>query len=529
MLKKLMFLFMGLICILAACTSNSSTENTSQNKSEESIPSVSEEKKVLKVGLPAPAGNLDPHFVTQHAEMEIVQPVFNGLLRFKPGTSSFETIEGDLAENWEVSKDGLTWTFHLRKGVQWHKGYGELTSEDVKWSIERVMDPEVGSPNASMFKFVNSVEATDKYTVVIKLKEPNPSFALSLVADGPGGGAIVKKEAIEGGGDDASKLVGTGPFVLESHTPGESAILVKNEDYFRGEPKLDRIEMYVMRDVAAREVAMDTGEIHMTYGEPDQLWVEKRRANKDLIIHTSGLPMVWSVHLNKKIKPMDNILVRQAIAHAIDYKSLMDSLGSDIARPVTSVLSESVFGHANVGVYEYNPEKAKELLAEAGYPDGLTLPETLTPNLPAYIPANTFIQEQLRQVGIEVPMQQVDLPAWMTALYGGEIPLSLQIGVQRVHGAVHLFRAYHSTAPAKYIGYDGSDKLLEMAEKELNEEKLMQLLTQIQQEIKDAYVTIPMFETVQVNAFRKEVDLGYELKDTSIYMAPKYETTDLKQ
>ncbi|WP_078427825.1 ABC transporter substrate-binding protein [Alkalihalobacterium alkalinitrilicum] len=529
-LTKFCLLIFSLIFILAACTSPSTSEPTSNDSSEKEGSPTSEAlegEKVLKVALPAPPGNLDPHFVATHSEMEIVQPIFNGLLRYQPGTASFDTIEGDLAENWEVSDDGLTWTFQLREGVQWHKGYGEFTSDDVKWSIERVMDPEVGSPQASMFKFVESVEAPDKYTVEITLKQPYPAFILSLVVDGVGGGAIMKREAVEGGGEDPEKLVGTGPFMLEAHSPGESAILIKNTEYFRGEPKLDQIELYVMRDNAAREVAMDRGDIHMTYGEPDGMWVQQRSQNEDLDILISGQSMIWTIHLNKEMAPMDNILVRKAISYAIDYDSLMHSLGTDVARPAKSILSDGVFGHIETGQYEYNPEKAKELLAEAGYPDGLTLPETLTPNLPAYIPVNSFIQEQLRQVGIEAPMQQVDLPTWMPALYGGQNPFNFQIGVQRPHGVPNLFRVWHSEGPANFTKYSGSDQLIEQAELELDEQRSLELMAQIQQEIKDDYISLPMIETVMTNAVRKEVELGYELIDTAIYMAPKYETTDL--
>ncbi|WP_216829731.1 ABC transporter substrate-binding protein [Alkalihalobacterium elongatum] len=527
-LNKLLVLCFSLIFILAACTTTQTETSPSNDSTDTSTTEESSGEKVLRVSMTAAPGNLDPHFSSTHAELEIIQPIFNGLLRYKPGTADFETIEGDLAESWDVSEDGLVWTFHLREGVQWHKGYGELTSEDVKWSLERVMDPEVGSPRASSFKFVDSVEATDTYTVTITLKEPNPSFILSLVAGGVSGGAIVNKDAIEAGGEDADKLIGTGPFVLESYTPGESAILVKNSDYFRGEPKIDRVERYIMRDLAAREVAMDRGDIDFSYGEPDGMWFDQRSKNQDLTVETSGLPMVWSIHLNTTIEPLNDIRVRQAIAHAMNPNDLVASLGEGIAKPMTSVLTNNVFGHSDIGAYEYNPEKSKQLLAEAGYPNGLKLPESLGPNIPAYVPVNNYIVEQLRQVGIEMPFQTVDTPTWITALYGDQSAVTLTIGLQALHGSVQLFSSYHSEGAGNFTHYNKSDSLIEQAERELDEGKSLELMKQIQEEILADYVNVPLLETVQVNAWRNNVDLGYELKATPLYVAPIYETTDIK-
>ncbi|WP_077210639.1 ABC transporter substrate-binding protein [Bacillus dakarensis] len=529
MIKKgkfnlLLLLFFSFVFIAAGCTNEESATETDKNAAV-----GTNGEKVLKVGLGASPGNIDPHFATTHAEMEIIQPIFNGLMRFKPGTASFETIEGDLAESWEISEDGLAWTFKLREGVQWQKGYGEFTSADVKYSLERIMNPDVGSSQRTLFKYVKEIETPDKYTVIIHLTQPYPSLPVSLVVDGMMAGTIVKKEAIESEGNPEDKLVGTGPFQLESYTPGEKAVLTKHEAYFRGEPKLDKIEMTVMRDLTAREVALVKGDIHMTRGEADKLWIERMSKEEDITIEATGSYNVSTFHMTVHVPPLDDIRVRKAIAHAIDFESLRKSLyDEDIAVPLTSVLSEDAYGHADIGQVEYNPELSKKLLKEAGYPDGIKIPKTLTPNIDSYITANSFIQEQLRQVGIEVPMEQVDLPTWIPAIYGQENSVNFQAGIQRSHGIVQLHRVWHSEGNANFTGYGGSDDLLEQAEAELDEAKGLELYKQAQQEIFDAYVSIPVFAVKQINVIRKEVDLGYELEGTGVYVAPKYETTDLK-
>ncbi|WP_077210638.1 ABC transporter substrate-binding protein [Bacillus dakarensis] len=522
--KLLLFLLLCCAFVAAGCTNEESGTETAANDD-----STTGGEKVLRVGLASSPGNIDPHFATTHVELEATQPIFNGLLRFQPGTASFETIEGDLAESWEVSEDGLAWTFKLRKGVQWHKGYGEFTSADVKYSFERIMDPEVGSIQRSLFKYVKEIETPDDYTVVLHLTQPYPSLPVSLVIDGMGAGAIVKKEAIESEGDAEDKFVGTGPFALETYTPGEKVILTKHEAYFRGEPKLDKIEMTVMRDLTAREVALVNGDIHMTIGDGDKLWIERMSKEKDLIIEKTGSYLVSYFHMNVEFPPLDDIRVRKAIAHAIDFDSFRLSLyDEDIAVPLTSVLADDAYGHAEIGRVEYNPELSKKLLAEAGYPNGLKLPKTVTPNVDSYIRANSFIQEQLRQVGIEIPMEQVDLPTWIPAIYGGKNPVNYQSSLARAHGIVHLNRIWHSEGSANFPRYGGSDELLERAEVEMDKEKALELYKQAQQEIFDAYVSIPVLASKQINVRRKEVDLGYDLKATWNYVAPKYETTDLK-
>ena len=160
-IKKIFPLLIIPILLIAACSSNQAgNEQTSNN--ETASQNSSDGEKVLYVQIGGEVKNFDPHFATGLAEYATLIPMFNGLVRFPPGTVDVENIEGDLAEKWETNEDMTEWTFYLRKGVQWHKGYGELTAEDVKKSFERVMDVKNGISHGSRFSKVESIETPDE-------------------------------------------------------------------------------------------------------------------------------------------------------------------------------------------------------------------------------------------------------------------------------------------------------------------------------------------------------------------------------
>ena len=192
-------------------------------------------KTVLNVGMAAiDAGRLDPHLSATTPDKALFDWMFNGLVRMKQGTMNPDPalMEGDLAESWKSSEDGKQWTFNLRKGVQCHHGYGEFTADDVVYSLARAGDPK-RSAFSSDFKDFEKVEAVDKYTVKITLKNPVPSL-LGLLINYQGGNMVCKKAAEEMGENFAQKPIGTGPFMFSEYKSKESVTLVANPQYFRG-------------------------------------------------------------------------------------------------------------------------------------------------------------------------------------------------------------------------------------------------------------------------------------------------------
>jgi len=184
-------------------------------------------EKVVRMALKASdIRSLDPHYGTTTIDYACLAPMFNGLVRFKPEDIDPEKIEPDLAERWECSKNGLVWTFYLRKGVKFHKGYGELTAEDVKFSLEKAANKTTSS-FASDYAALDKVEAIDHYTVRITFKNALPSV-LGILTNYHGGYIVSKKAVIEKGDKFKLDPIGTGPFMLKEYIPKEKVVEVRH-------------------------------------------------------------------------------------------------------------------------------------------------------------------------------------------------------------------------------------------------------------------------------------------------------------
>ena len=331
-------------------------------------------QKTITVGMSAPdIGQVDPHKATTTQDKPMTGWMFNGLVRYKPGSGDLATLEPDLAEKWTRSPDGLVWTFTLRKGVKFHRGFGELTADDVVFSLNRAGDAKASSFSADYRSFAK-VEAVDPLTVRITLKEPVPSL-LHLVANFHGGN-IVSKKAVEQMGDDFKlKAIGTGPFMVDEYKPKESITFVANKDYFRGAPKLDRIVYRFIQADAARDLAFQSGEIDVIYGRQDQKWVERMKSMPGVTVDVVRPAELTLLHFNIAQKPLDDIRVRRAIATAIDNRQIVKFTGEVMSAPGRSVVPIGYLGFDDSTPIPGGGDaaKAKQMLADAGFPNGITL------------------------------------------------------------------------------------------------------------------------------------------------------------
>ena len=492
-------------------------------------------QKSITIGMSAPdIGQVDPHKATTTQDKPMTSWAFNGLVRFKPGSGDLAGLEPDLAEKWVKSPDGLVWTFTLRKGVKFHRGFGELTAEDVVFSLTRAGDPKSSSFSADYASFAK-VEALDPLTVRITLKSPVPSL-LGLVANYHGGN-IVSKKAVQQMGDDFKlKAIGTGPFMVDEYKPKESITFVANKEYFRGAPKLDRIVYRFIQADAARDLAFQSGEIDVIYGRQDQKWVERVKTMPNVTVDVIRPAELQLLHLNLTQKPLDDIRVRRAIATAIDRRQFTTFIGEVIAQPGRSVVpigylgfddTTSVFGSGDAA-------RAKQMLAEAGHPNGITVKMVQT-SLPSMLSVSQVVQAQLKKAGVDVQLDVVDHQTFHANIRK-DLSQIIQYSAARFPVAdVYLSQFFHSraivgtpTATTNFSHCAVADAEIDAARIEQDAAKQKALWATAQKKIIENLCAIPLHEQMLAWARKSSVDYGYKL-DYAMHLGPTItEVTTMK-
>jgi len=388
--------------------------------------------------------SLDPIAPPSHSAFPIQNMVFESLVRYKPGSSKIDEIQPALAKSWEAADEGRVWTFHLREGVIFHKGYGEFTSKDVKFSLDRAQNPEISS-QAGTYSNIKSIETPDKYTVRVILKSADSFFLIKLT--NKLAGWLVSEKAVKDLKEDFGQTpVGTGPFKIENRIPKEKVVLVKNNEYWRGEPKLEQVEFYLMPDSTTRTLALLNGEVDVIRGVVSPEWYERVTGAGMNVGY--GSPGQLILNFNMTMEPFDDIRIRKAFAYAIGRGAILDHYGN-VAIPQYTAVPPHLAGSLrpeNIPselVYEKDVQTAKKLLEEAGYPDGLTVSTVISEN-PDYLTPMEIWREELKDVGIELQLNVVDHPTFHSRIRTDEYPLVLYGGVRDPIPDIWLYQWYHS-------------------------------------------------------------------------------------
>jgi peptide/nickel transport system substrate-binding protein len=495
-----------------------------------SCPSFAE--KILRLGVKSgDMGMLDPKLSATTANIPIMDTLYNGLVRFRPGSVSLDSIEPDLAERWTHSPDKKVWIFYLRKGVQFHKEFGELTAEDVVWNLERSRRNET-SIFANRYTAYSKVEALDRYTVQITLSQNIPSIYESTIASR--GGLVICPKAFEKYGKDFQlNPVGTGPFEFESYTPKQRAVLKANEKYFRGRPKIDKIIYRFLPVLQSRQMAFEKGELDMIEGEKAEWWPNKMRENKDVIIDILPPGEMTFINFNMTRKPLDNLKVRQALAHAINRKEWRESYGMSITGEAVSPVPPGYLGYTDkVKIYEYDLKKAKALLAEAGHPDGFPLGKVISSVI--FINSAELLQAQLAKIGVKFDIQMVDHPT-MHKMNRQDIAPIVIFGTGTFPVADSYLRPFYygksivgtSTAMYNFSHYEAADQLIDAAASEVDSKKQIELWHKAQQKITEDVPIYPCRVAYLVFARKKNIDLGYKLESNLALHYQITENTDI--
>lgn len=475
------------------------------------------QEKVLRYGMATKdVGRLDPHMTATTPDKALLQMIFSGLVRFKPGTISPELIEPDLAEKWTASADGKVWTFNLRKGAKCHDG-NEFTSADVVYSLKRAGDSKTSS-FASDYKDFDKVEAVDASTVKITLKNPIPSL-LGMVSNLHGGNMVCMKAAEASGENFKLKPVGTGPFKFQEYKPQQSVTLVANADYFRGKPKIDKIEYRFIESDASRDLAFAAGELDLVYGAQNQTWVDRTKQVKGAVVAVIEPGELSAIYLNVENEILKDIRVRKAIAHAIDRKAMVAFKGASTSREAKSIVPIGYLGFSeDVPLLPFDPEKSKALLKEAGYPNGFTM-KIIHTNLSGMLPTMEVWQAMLKKVGINLQIDVVEHATFHAQIRKDLSPIVHYAAARFPVADIYLTQFYHGrsivntpTAVTNFTHCNDADAEIDAARVETDVNKAKALWKTAQVKLMEKVCAVPSHEQLQVFGYKDNLVFGYDLK-----------------
>lgn len=434
----------------------------------------------IVVGLVLEPPHLDPTAGAAGAIDEVVYAnIFEGLTRFGP---SGEILPA-LAASWDISEDGLTYTFHLHEGVKFHDG-AALTAQDVVFSIERAMAPDSVNAQKALFASIASVEAVDDLTVVVTLNSPNGNLLFNLAW---GDAVIVSQQSAD---TNTTNPVGTGPFRFIRWTQGDSVVIERNPDYW-GEPaRLERATFRFIDDPSAAFAAMMAEDVDTfpIYPSPETLPVLD--ADPRFVAVVGSTEGETLLAMNNRRAPLDNVLVREAIAHAIDRQTIIDGAMFGYGVPIGTHFAPHHPAYVDLTeMSNYDPERSKALLEEAGV--GQIRLSLALPPPPTYARrGGEIIAAQLRAVGIETDIINLDWSLWLEQVFnGGDFDLTVISHTEPMDIEIYGRDDY-------YFGYAAPSFVAIMDELNLttDPDRRIALLQDAQRDIAENFVNVYLFQ-----------------------------------
>ena len=489
---------------------------------------------ILRLGIHVSAmGKLDPHFAAGSQDRIFADMAFNGLLRYSPGNAP--KMEPDLAATmpkFRMEKGKQVWTITLRKGVLFHAGPGtpayELTVEDVIFSLKKSADKKYCAYAGAYAGM--SLKRIDTYTLEIILDKPISSILFFPKLSNYGGGFIISKKAMEKMGYDEFKTypVGTGPFKFKTYTPGQFLALEANVDYFRGKPKLAGVEIHFLPGLTERDTALKQGRMDVIMGSGKKGWIQGMEKEPGIVIDTHGAGEIGTIHLNTEVKPLNDIRVRKAIAYALGREDFLNTISPRISGPVFSpVPAQFLPGGISEKeakllklTYDKNLTTARQLLVDAGYPEGFTL-DLVSSEKRLYRDTYASLKNQLAQVGIICNIDVVTHSAMHKSIRNDPKAIVIYFA-WRPNADAYLTRFFHSDSiivtgkkpDTNFSHYTKVDKLIEAARLETNPDAQVNLWVQAQIRILDDMIAIPIMFGKNCYARQNYVDYGHILLST---------------
>jgi peptide/nickel transport system substrate-binding protein len=473
----------------------------------------------LIAAISADPEGFDPHITSAHSSFEILENVYDTLVTVDDNLNMVPS----LAESWDISDDNLTWTFTLREGIKFHNGR-DLTADDVVYSYERILDEETGSGVAWRFGSVESVEAADDMTVVINLTEPSPNLLGRIGAYK--GMSIIPEEIVEDGTIDTHP-VGTGPFKFVEYMPGDHVTLEANPDYWEeGKPYLDGVEFKIIPDETVRLTNLQTGEVHWVDSLPPQR-VTKLATSGEVIVDMVSGGDYWYIGVNLNREPFDDVRVRQAIAYAINRTDVAAAAKWDTATPNDGPIPPDSFWYYDYQPYEQDLEKARQLLADAGYPNGFDAEFMPTTFYEETVRTAQVLQAQLSQIGINTEIRSLEWGTWLEEEGAGNFDMYICGWIGNIDPDDFFYAQHHTDLFFNFTGYSNPevDELLDAGRVETDEAARKEIYDQVQKMIIDDAPYVYLYNPAIVQAWRPGVH-GYSALGTN---AKRFENTWLDQ
>ncbi len=479
--------------VLGGCSGG--TDNTSEdNSSKKPVYGGS-----VVVGIQQDIDSLDPHKAVAAGTKEILFNIFEGLV--KPDENG--NLINAVASDYSVSDDGLEYTFTIRDGIKFHNGK-TVTVNDVKYSLERVSGLLDGTALISTLKVIKSVDVIDDKTVKVTVDTPNAELIYSFTA------AIIPEGSAE---SEGSSPVGTGPFKFVSYKPQEGIVLEKNADYWQsGLPYLDKVDFKIVNSSDTALMELQGGSIdiypYLTDSQAEQL---KDKLN----VSSAASDVLQALFLNNAEKPLDDVKVRQAICYALNRDSINDFVaggkGSIISSAMLPTLKDFYTDLNDVYGTSSNIEKAKQLLSEAGYPDGFDLTITVPSNYEFHMETAQVIVEQLKEVGINATINGVEWNTWLSDCYNARNYQATVCGLTSDLTPGYLLSRFKSDSSKNFVNfnskefdekYDETQGVLDLKQKGEKYKELEKIITD---QAASAFIQAPPL-TVAIN---KKLD-GYK-------------------
>ncbi len=450
----------------------------------------------ITVGMDTDTPTMDPHKHAERAGTTVMYQIFDCLFFRQQDMKLINT----LVEDYKVLSPTVV-QLNLRKGVQFHNGE-PFNAQVVKFSLERVLDPKTKSPRTPSLSWLKSVDVTDNNTVKLNFKNPHPLWTQDLLSI-----CMVPPKYIAEKGDSyfAEHPVGTGPYKFVKWVRSQEILLTANTKYFLGEPRIENVSIKIVPDASTRLAALLSGTIDLMRGiSPEEIPVVK--ANPNLRVYTVPILRFHWFYISDCLNPespLSKKSVRQALNYGLNVPEIVQNIVGGLGTP-TTVLNPMHFGwDASIKPYPYDPQKAKSLLKEAGYPNGFPMTIHYTPaNMIKGDEVTQAVQSQLNNIGLDVKLQKWSAVGYMDIIQSGRAKpaFGLNWGSFGVFdGDAILFPFFRSGQPYAFFHTPELDSLIDAERREMDPQKRKELMIKAQQIIREEapWIFMYSFSTIE--------------------------------